>query len=234
MQVPSSGFPYWLFQAFTTQNDVILANEAGTEVTYDDPRVVEALQFWVDLSRKYKVHPEGIVEWGTTPKDFFEGKVAMIWTTTGNLTNVRNNAPFPFGVAMMPAKVRGGSPTGGGNFYIFKNASPEQQKAAVKFIQWMTAPERAAEWSIKTGYVAVSPAAYKTPTMESYVKDFPPALVARDQLQHAVPELSVHENGRIYKFVNDAVQAAVTGSQKPAESLAAAQQQADRVLRAYK
>ena len=46
-----------------------------------------------------------------------------------------------------------------------------------------------------------------------------------------MPELSVHENGRIYKFVNDAVQAAVTGTQKPQEALAAAQQQADRVLR---
>jgi sn-glycerol 3-phosphate transport system substrate-binding protein len=70
--------------------------------------------------------------------------------------------------------------------------------------------------------------------METYAKGFPAALVARDQLEHAVPELSVHENGRIYKFVNDAVQAAVTGSQKPSEALANAQQQSDRVLRAYK
>ena len=38
------------------------------------------------------MHPEGIVEWGTTPKDFFEKKMAMMWTTTGNLTNVRSNA----------------------------------------------------------------------------------------------------------------------------------------------
>jgi sn-glycerol 3-phosphate transport system substrate-binding protein len=98
----------------------------------------------------------------------------------------------------------------------------------------MTAPERAAEWSIKTGYVAVSPAAYKTEAMEKYAKEFPAATVARDQLDHAVPELSVHENGRIYKFVNDAVQSAVTGTQKPQAALAEAQQQADRVLRAYK
>ena len=158
----------------------------------------------------------------------------MMWHTTGNLTAVKDGAKFNFGVAILPAKERRGSPTGGGSFYIFKGASPEQQKAAVKFIQWMTTPERAAEWSIKTGYAAVSPAAYKTPAMEAYAKGFPAATVARDQLEHAVPELSVHENGRIYKFVNDAVQAAVTGSQKPSEALAAAQQQADRVLRAYK
>jgi sn-glycerol 3-phosphate transport system substrate-binding protein len=46
LQVPSSGFPYWLFQGFTTQNDVILASQAGNAVRYDDPKVIEALQFW--------------------------------------------------------------------------------------------------------------------------------------------------------------------------------------------
>ncbi len=74
------------------------------------------------------------------------------------------------------------------------------------------------------------PAAYKTRQWKTYAKDFPAAIVARDQLEHAVPELSVHENGRIYKFVNDAVQAAVTGTQKPAGGAGGAQQQSDRVL----
>ena len=64
-----------------------------------------------------------MIEWGTTPKDFFEKKIAMMWTTTGNLTNVRNNAKFDFGVAMLPENKRRGSPTGGGNFYVFKKAT---------------------------------------------------------------------------------------------------------------
>ena len=98
VQIPSSGFPYWLFQGLAIQNGVTMANEAGNAVKFDDPGVIEALQYWVDLA-KAGVHPPGIVEWGTTPKDFFEKKVAMMWTTTGNLTNVRNNAKFDFGVA---------------------------------------------------------------------------------------------------------------------------------------
>ena len=49
VQIPSSGFPYWLFQGLTTQNGVILMNEAGTAPFYDKPEVVEALQYWVDL-----------------------------------------------------------------------------------------------------------------------------------------------------------------------------------------
>ncbi|HEY3459305.1 MAG TPA: ABC transporter substrate-binding protein, partial [Casimicrobiaceae bacterium] len=124
VQIPSSGFPYWLFQGLVIENGVNLMNQAGTEVYYDKPEVVGALQYWLDLVNRYKVHPPGIVEWGTTPKDFFERKVAMMWTTTGNLTNVKNNAKFDFGVAMLPAEKRRGSPTGGGNFYIFKKSTP--------------------------------------------------------------------------------------------------------------
>ena len=142
LKVPSSGFPYWLFQGFTTQNDVLLMNQAGTETYYDKPAVVEALQYWVDLSKTHKVMPPGIIEWGTTPKDFFERQTAMMWTTTGNLTNVKNNAKFEFGVAMLPAGKRRGSPTGGGNFHIFKKSTPAQQAASLKFIKWITSPAR--------------------------------------------------------------------------------------------
>src|SRR5246500_4814497 len=190
VQIPSSGFPYWLFQGLTTENDAMLMNPAGTETYYDKPGVIDALQYWMDLVNKYKVHPEGIVEWGTTPKDFFERKIAMMWTTTGNLTNVRTNAKFDFGVAMLPANKRRGSPTGGGNFYISKKASPAEQAAAFQFIKWATSPERAAEWGIDTGYVATRPDAWETPKMKAYVAGFPPAAVARDQLPFAVAGFS--------------------------------------------
>lgn len=234
IQIPSSGFPYWLYQALTTQAGVILANPEGTKTFFNAPEAVEALQYWVDLSTKHKVHPPGIVEWGTTPRDFFERKVAMMWTTTGNLTNVRTNAKFPFGVGMLPAHKRRGSPTGGGNFYISKKATPEQQQAAFEFIKWITTPERAAQWSIDTGYVAVTPAAYQTPAMQKYVSEFPPAAVARDQLEFAVAELSTHENQRVTKALNDGLQAALTGTKPPAQALNDAQAEAERILRPYR
>jgi sn-glycerol 3-phosphate transport system substrate-binding protein len=233
VQIPSSGFPYWLFQGLAIQNGVVMANDAGNAVKLDDPKVIEALQYWIDLT-KQGVHPPGIVEWGTTPKDFFEKKVAMMWTTTGNLTNVRTNAKFDFGVAMLPAGQRKGSPTGGGNFYIFKKSSPAQQEAAFKFIKWMTQPERAARWSIATGYVAVSEAAYGTEALRSYGREFPPALVARDQLPFALAEFSTHDNQRVTKALNDGLQAALTGTKTAAQAMQDAQKEADRLLRSYK
>ncbi len=233
IQIPSSGFPYWLFQGLAIQNGVAMASDSGNAVKFDDPAVIEALQYWVDLT-KQGVHPSGIVEWGTTPKDFFEKKVAMMWTTTGNLTNVRNNAKFDFGVAMLPAGKRRGSPTGGGNFYIFKKATPAQQEAAFKFAKWITQPERAAKWSMDTGYVAISEAAYRTDALRKYGSDFAPALVARDQLPFALAEFSTHDNQRVTKALNDGLQAALTGSKTAAQAMKDAQAEADRLLRSYK
>ncbi len=234
VQVPSSGFPYWLFQGFTTQNNVLLMNKEGTQTYYDSPAVIEALQFWVDLSRKHGVMKPGIIEWGTTPKDFFERKTAMMWTTTGNLTNVRTNAKFDFGVAMLPAGKRRGTPTGGGNFYLFKKSTPQQREAALRFVRWITSPERAAQWGIDTGYVAVRADAWDTPVMKKYVEGFPPAAVARDQLQYAVAELSTHENQRVTKALNDGLQAALTGAKPADQAMKDAQREAERILKPYR
>lgn len=234
VRIPSSGFPYWLFQGLTTQNDVILANAEGNEVHFDDPKVVEALEYLVDLSKAHEVMAPGIIEWGATPKAFFEGQAAMMWTTTGNLTNVRDNAPFDFGVGMLPAHLRRGAPTGGGNFYLFKDASEEQAKAAFDFVRWISAPEQSAKWTMATGYVAPRPETWETETMKAYAAEFPAVLVARDQLEHAVAELSTYENQRVTSIFNDALAAAITGQKSSQEALKDAQAQADAILKTYR
>jgi sn-glycerol 3-phosphate transport system substrate-binding protein len=135
---------------------------------------------------------------------------------------------------MLPAGKHRGSPTGGGNFYLFKKTSPAQRDAVVKFVKWMTTPERAAQWGIDTGYVAVRGDAWQTPVMKKYVDGFPAAAVARDQLPYAVAELSTHDNQRVTKALNDGLQAALTGTKTPAVAMKDAQAEAMRILRAYK
>jgi sn-glycerol 3-phosphate transport system substrate-binding protein len=234
VMVPSTGYAYWMFQAFARQNGEVLMSSDGNRTFFDKPAVVEALEFWRDLGGKHGVMPKGTVEWGTLREAFLQGKTAMMWHTTGNLTPVRNEAKFDFGVAMLPASKMRGSPTGGGNFYVFKKASPAERKAAVTFIKWMTAPERAAQWSIGTGYVGVTRDAYSTPALKKYASEFPAAAVARDQFQYAVAEFSVHENARVKKFLDDAIQAALTGGKEPKAALTEAQAQAERVLSRYR
>ena len=104
----------------------------GTEVYFDDPAAIEALEYWVSLATEHDAMPSGTIEWGTLRQNFLEQSTAMMWHTTGNLTAVRNEANFEFGVAMLPMKTQRGSPTGGGNFYIFEDASEEEQRAAMR------------------------------------------------------------------------------------------------------
>jgi sn-glycerol 3-phosphate transport system substrate-binding protein len=234
VEVPSTGYAYWMFQAFARQNGQDLMNRDGNKTSYDNPDVIAALQYWRDLGAKYHVMPEGTVEWGTLRQAFTEGKTAMMWHTTGNLTAVKNSAKFPFGVAMLPASKQRGSPTGGGNFYLFKKTTPAEREAALKFVKFMTTPERAAAWSIATGYVGTRPDAYETPQLKEYAASFPQALVARDQFQYATPELSTFQTGRVRKALDDAIQAALTGQKSPAQALKEAQSQADRLLKPYR
>jgi sn-glycerol 3-phosphate transport system substrate-binding protein len=234
MMIPSTGYPYWMFGALTMQNDQVLMNSAGDTTYFDAPATVEALQFWKDLGATHGVMPEGTVEWGTLRQNFLEGKTAIMWHSTGNLTAVKKNATFDFGVAMLPANKRRGTPTGGGNFYIFKQTSDEERAAALKLIKFMTSPERSAEWSMKTGYMGISQASYDTDTLKEYVKGFPYAAVARDQLEFATAELSTFETGRVRKALDDAIQAALTGSKSPDDALSEAQGTADRLLKGYR
>ena len=234
VMIPSTGYPYWMFGALTMQNDQVLMNGDGNETFFDHPSVIGALQYWQDLGNKHKVMPSGTIEWGTLRKNFLEQKTAIMWHSTGNLTTVKKNAKFDFGVAMLPESKRRGTPTGGGNFYIFKKSSAAEKKASIRLIKFMTSPEQAAHWSMSTGYMGVSPASYQTSALTNYVKEFPPALVARDQLEFATAELSTFQTGRVRKLLDDAIQSALTGEKTPSSALTNAQKNADRLLKRYR
>ena len=66
-QIPSSGFPYWLFQALATEAGGTLANAAGVVTDFAGSPCVKALRYWLLLNTEYHAHPPGIVDWGTTP-----------------------------------------------------------------------------------------------------------------------------------------------------------------------
>lgn len=233
LMIPSTGYPYWMFQALSIQNGQKLMSDDGLETYFDDPKVVETLKYWKSLSAEHGIMPTGTVEWGTLRQAFLEGKTAMMWHSTGNLSSVKKGAKFDFGVAMLPGKARLGSPTGGGNFYLFKDTSQKEKEASLKLVKFMTSPEQAANWSIATGYMGVSKSAYETEALKNYTVEFPPSLVARNQLEHAVAEFSTYETARVREGLNNAIQSALTDSKTPEEALGEAQKSAKRLLRDY-
>jgi sn-glycerol 3-phosphate transport system substrate-binding protein len=228
------GTAQWTFGALANQVDHTLMNEGGTEVYFNHPRAIEAAAYWRDLAFTHQITPQGVTEWAVLAPNFLQGTVGMIWSTTGNLTNIRNSATFEFGVAGLPGKERPKTVVGGGNLYLFKHANPAERAAALRFARFLTTPERAADWCIKTGYLAVRPDAWETDALKRYTAEFPAALVAKEQLPVATGELSTYENQRVYKALNDNLQALVTGAKSAQQAMADAQAEADRILRPFR
>lgn len=235
VELPSDGYPYWIFGSFFIQAGKNIVNENGTEVYFNTPEVIEGLEFIQSLSATHKIMPPGVLKWGDVPNDFVTGKVGMIYHTTGSIGSIKSKMdPSKFGVAFMPAGKKGyGAPTGGGNFFILKT-TPEKQDAAYKFVKFMTEPERMANWGITSGYVAARKASWETEAMKKAVAEFPGYAVAKDQLQYADRELATHQNQQVLKAFGDELQAVVNGTKQPKEAMDAAQKNAEAILKPFK
>ncbi len=234
LEIPSDGFPYWLFQTFAIGNGQNLVGDAANKVVFNTPSTVQALQFFVDLQGKDAIMPKGVIIWNNTPTDFTSGKTAMIYYTTGGLTNILANAKFNVGVGFLPAGTKGyGAPTGGGNLYILKTSDAAHQAASWRWIEYLTSPQKQADWTVATGYIATRQAAWDTDTLKTLVTQHPQYAVARDQLQYAQKELGTHQGGDIQQIFGRAVQSALTGDKTPQQALDDAQAAADKILSNY-
>jgi sn-glycerol 3-phosphate transport system substrate-binding protein len=224
----------WLLSAFIMQNGGLVNNQAGTETYLNSPEAIGALEFMRSLVAEGLMPARRL--FGDSSADFVAGTTAMMYNSTGSLTFVRDSATFDWGVAYLPENVRRAVPTGGGQLVIMAGIPVERQKAAWEFIKWMTLPEQAATWSMKTGYVAVRKDAFDVPEMKAYVEGFPFAIVAREQLQFVLvgEPPATHAARQIARFMTDALEGAIAGMISAKDALNMAQAEAERVLRPYK
>ena len=57
IEIPSDGTVYWQFEPFVTDGGNNLAGDDGTTVNFNSQAAKDALNFWLDLSHKYKIEP---------------------------------------------------------------------------------------------------------------------------------------------------------------------------------
>jgi sn-glycerol 3-phosphate transport system substrate-binding protein len=234
LMIPSSGgVDTWLLEGLVIEAGGLLydANNACCKVLLSSPATEAAVTFLRDLGTKEKVSPEGPINWATTSNDFVAGKTAMIYHSTGSLGFIRNNAKFEFGTAFLPKDKRFGTPTGGGNVYLFKATPPDRRKAAWEFAKWITSTDMLARWSIDSGYVAPRKSSWDTPRMKEYTQKYPQALTAREQLQYAHAELPVKNIIEVKRAIVTALQTALTTSQPVGPILAEGQKRVDEILK---
>ena len=239
----AGGFPIWMYQSFAIAYGRNIVSDDPTEVYFNTPEAVAAVEFVRSLGTDLGVGPAGGAAWGDTPVAFLAGQAAMIYHTTGNLTRILSGADFEVGVGYLPSGPAGddgtgyGSPTGGGNLYIFDDGSKSQAEldAIWSWVSFLSSPEIQADWGATTGYIAANAAAWETEPLASRAAEHPQYLTARDQLQHAGKEFSSYATITVQGIINGTLESILTGEAEDAQAaMDAAQAQIDGILAEYR
>jgi sn-glycerol 3-phosphate transport system substrate-binding protein len=219
----------WLLMCFIYQNGGRTSSPDFKKVYLGEPEAIGAVQFWADMANKYKVMPRH----RTFPQgvqDFAAGNTAMLIHSTGNLRFVRDSAKFEWATAFLPKNKKQAVPIGGAGFYIFKKAPKEKQDAAWEFAKFATSPEMQARWNIGSGYIATRKSAFDLPIMKEYTAKLPQALVARDQLPYALPEMSTHDNWKMRNIFVTTFQEILDEKYTPEQGMKKAQTEIEAIL----
>lgn len=247
--IPVAGnFPIWMAQSFVNAYGQPMSDFTDpTTVTINAPESLEAITFLTQLGNEYGVMPEGGSAWGDTPAAFIAGETPMIYHTTGSLTSILDGANFEVGVAFLPSGPAGedgtgyGSPTGGGNLYLFDSPTAPKSEAeldaAWAWVEYLASPEVQSDWGVASGYIASRMSAWEMEPLASRVTELPQYAVARDQLEYATMEFSSYRSIDVQIIINNVLSGILSGATPLDEAQAAldeAQAQIDGLLAEYK
>jgi sn-glycerol 3-phosphate transport system substrate-binding protein len=197
-------------------------------VMFDAPEAIHALEFWSKMVQA-GVMPQAST-WESSANDFMAGRTAMLYHSTGSLTNLRRSSKFDVGVAFMPKNKTYGAAMGGGPLMIAKKLSDAQKDASWTFIRWMTNTKNQTEWAKATGYIAARKSSWDSEEMKSYLQEVPAAKVALDQAAYAGAFLQVPGYHKVREFLKSALDRTLAGTIKPDAALAEANTNANREI----
>lgn len=181
----------WFLSALVGQQGGRTIDESGDKVLYiEDGTALKALEFWKKLadSGYYRI-PSTTNAGSVMMQDFYQGKLAMMYQSTGNMGDILKNTEgmgtFDVGVAFLAKEEYREVPTGGGNITMFSNVSEKHREAAWEFIKFATSPEEGAIFSLATGYVPSRYAAVENEIIKDLWVKHPQYEVAFNQLEFA-------------------------------------------------
>lgn len=173
----------WLFQGVAWQFGGKYSDPDFT-MHMTDEKTVAAGQFYFDT-----VHTYGWASLGAdVTADFIAGLTASAMMSTGSMGGVKNNAPFEFGTAFLPAKDEFGCCTGGAGLSILNTSPEDRHAAAMEYVVFASNPENTAFWAQNTGYMPVRKSALESAEMQNYFTEFPQFKTATEQLALTRPQ----------------------------------------------
>lgn len=197
------------------------------EVNIVNQGSIAALQFWQDMINDGSAILS-LPERGYELDGFLAGKVAMQLTgpwTLGQLESTRvDYAVFP-----IPAQARRATSMGGENLFIFKT-TPEREKAALTFAEYVISEDFQTEWALKTGYLPVNLQVQKNPAYREFVRKSPAVEVFLEQAKFARSRPIFPGYNQISENLGRAIEAVLLGKSSPVDALKQSQQRLDLVF----
>lgn len=201
-----------------------LLSAGGEIVTNDHPNLtntgaITALKFWEDLIKdgSATLSPP---ERGYEEDAFFEGRAAM--QLTGPWTYI-TKSKVDYQVFPIPANVTQSTVTGTGGFFVMKT-TPEREKAAFKFLEFVLSQEFQTEWSIGTGFLPVNFKSAASQEYQQYLSDKPWLKVFVEQIPVAGSRPILAGYSRISDSLGRAIEATLLGKSSAEVALKQAQE----------
>lgn len=141
----------------------------GRKVTYNNAAGAAALKWYTDLVTADKVGVIGFFPGGNGYRDaFVAGKAAMIVDGSFAIGSIRSSAKFDWGVAQLPRRTAGGTPSNFGSFWVHgltRRAAGAHQAAAVAFLRFITSPEVQRMWLQQVGEIPAAKSLVSDPKL---------------------------------------------------------------------
>ncbi|GLG01902.1 sugar ABC transporter substrate-binding protein [Alicyclobacillus hesperidum subsp. aegles] len=220
---PNNEQATWQFAPFLWTN-------GGSYTQFSSARAIQAIQLWETLVKEGGASPS-VVNYSQNDvyDEFASGHAAMMEMGPWEIPSLKA-AHVDYGVVQLPVPKLGQkaiSPIGGEDWTITNDGSPAQQKAAWEFIHWLQQPQLLAHFDSLEGYVP----AY-IPAMQLLLKQDPSLKLFADELNNALPLTTGlgTQLPNVSNAVSTALQAAISGSQSPAQAAKTASQAIQQYL----
>ena len=178
-------------------NDNGWSGEAITECLYTkDQNVYDSLYTMLEVYQKMGAEslmvPYGS-NWQTEVIPMMaDGDCAMLMVTISAYTRVRDAAAGNFEIGIMPmfsctsdGKLTS-EPAGGTGIFVANTGNEEKMQGAYEFIKFMSEADQAADFAIKTGYLAPNEQAYNSAAYQEFLtNELPAAEGVYDSLENA-------------------------------------------------
>lgn len=222
-------FAVFLWLPFMWSGGGELVNAGGRQPAAMENRgAIASLQFWRNLIEDGSA-VLSLPERGFEIDSFVAGKVAMQLTGPWTIGQLEATG-VDFGVFPIPANLRRATAIGGENLFVMKT-TPEQEKAALKFAQYVVSQEFQTQWAMGTGYLPVNLKARQSEKYQAFAAQKPAVKVFLEQAEYGRARPIFPGYNRLSDSLGRALEAVLLGKSSPDQALKTAQQRLDLIFR---